>query len=99
MNAQTLWFEWTRDEPIDLTAIDQAVQDGGMGISEIRLMGEFVFGDDWVQLKDERGPKLEYGGKKLKDGKWDIEVVGYEDGEEPIVFRIQAFKQPEKFQN
>jgi hypothetical protein len=42
--------------------------------------------------------KLEYGGKNPANGKWDIEIIGYEDEGKLTVFKITEFKQPEKYQ-
>jgi len=98
MDAQVLWFEWPRETPIDPHEVFTAVIDGGMGLSAFRLLGEFEFGQGHVQLKDKMSPQLEYGGKKQADGKWDIEIIGYEEEGPLTVFKIAEFKQPEKYQ-
>ena len=98
MDAQVLWFEWPRETPIDPHEIYTAVVDGGMGLSALRLLGEFEFGSGYVQLKDGMSSKLEYGGKNPSNGKWDVEVIGYEEAGPLTVFKIIEFKQPEKYQ-
>jgi hypothetical protein len=98
MDAQVLWFEWTRETPIDVNEVYQAVVDGGMGLSEFHLLGEFMFTEGAMQLAGGMSGKLEYGGRKQADGKWDIEIIGYETGEVPTVFKLAEFKQPEVYQ-
>lgn len=99
MDAQVLWFEWTSETPVDAHAIYNAVIDGGMGLSALRLLGEFEFSAGHVRLKDEMSPRLEYGGKNPADGKWDVEIIGYEEEDGMLtVYKIIEFKQPEKYQ-
>lgn len=98
MDDQVLWFEWTRKTPIDLPELHKAVQDGGMGLAGMRLLGEFEFGDGFAQLKGNMGPRLEYGGTRPADGKWDIEVVGYESGATPAASGIRDYRRPEVYQ-
>src|SRR5688500_1936404 len=98
MDAHVLWFERTRLTPIDVNEVYQAVVDGGMGLSALRLLGEFEFGAGYAQLKGEMSPRLEYGGKNPVNGKWDIEVIGYEADQVPTVYKLAEFKQPEVYQ-
>jgi hypothetical protein len=98
MDAQVLWFEWTRETPIDAHEVYTAVIDGGMGLSALRLLGEFEFGTGYAQLKGAMGAKLEYGGKNPAGGKWDIEIIGYEEQGPLTVYKISEFKQPEAYQ-
>ncbi len=99
MDDQVLWFEWTRTTPIDLNELHRAVRDGGMGLAGLRLLGDFHFDDGWVQLQDSMGPKLQYGGKAVQDGLWDIEVVGYEQGAKPAAFSIREYLRPQAYQD
>lgn len=98
MDEQVVWFEWKRDEPIDLPGIRQAVIDGGMGVSEFRLLGRFQFGEGWAQLQGDQSPRLSYGGEVLANGIWDIEIAGYEPGATPRVYRIREYAQPKQYQ-
>lgn len=98
MDDQVLWFEWTRKTPIDVIELHKAVLDGGMGMASMRLLGEFEFKDGFAQLKGGMSPRLEFGGKWPGDGKWDIEVVGYEADGNPVVFKIREFQKPRAYQ-
>lgn len=98
MDSQVLWFEWTRETPIDVKEIYAAVNDGGMGLQSMQLLGEWEFGDGWARLKGNMSAKFEYGGTNPGNGKWSIEVVGYADEDPPAVYAIKEFEQPEKYQ-
>jgi hypothetical protein len=98
MDSQVVWFEWPRETAVDLPGIYQAVIDGGMGLQSLHLLGDFEFGDGHARLANGLSPELEYGGRNPGDGTWDIEVVGFQKGETPKVYRIREFNQPEVYQ-
>ena len=98
MDQQVLWFEWTRETPIDIAEVYDAVVDGGMGLQAMRLMGRFEFGDRGAHLAGGMSPRFEYGGKNPVNGEWDIEVIGYADDSAPTVYSIQPLKRPEVYQ-
>lgn len=98
MDEQVVWFEWTLDGPIDLPRIRQAVIDGGMGVSEFRLLGRFEFAEGWAQLEGEQSPRLEYGGESPGNGAWDIEIVGFESGATPTVYQLREYSKPRRYQ-
>jgi hypothetical protein len=97
MDDQVAWFEWTRDDAINFSRIHRAVIDGGMGLAGMYLIGEFEFGDDYAELKGASAPRLEYTGPSRDDGRYTVEVVGYEAGADPTIYGVHPWRMPERY--
>lgn len=99
MDDGALWFEWKLPRAIDPNEVFAAVKEGGMGLAEFHLLGEFEFADQTAWLASGKSPKLVYKGPKRANGKWNLEIAGFEKKDIAVeVVGAAPFKQPEVYQ-
>ncbi|MBX3475482.1 MAG: hypothetical protein KF754_13975 [Planctomycetes bacterium] len=99
MDDGALWFEWKLPRAIDASEVFAAVKEGGMGLAEFHLLGEFEFGDKSAWLKDGKSAKFVYTGPPRANGKWDLEIAGFEKKDKAAeVVAAAPFRQPQVYQ-
>lgn len=99
MDDQALWFEWALDRPIDPHEVFAAVKEGGMGLQSMRLLGDFEFSGEQAWLRGGMTAKLVYKGPKRADGKWNLELAGFEKKGMAIeVIDAKPYERPKVYQ-
>ncbi|MBE7491977.1 MAG: hypothetical protein HS108_09530 [Planctomycetes bacterium] len=99
MDDGALWFEWKLPRVVEPHEVFTAVKEGGMGLTAFRLLGEFEFGDKSAQLKDGKSPRLVYNGPRRENGRWNLEIAGFEKkGAAVEVIGAAPYKRPQVYQ-
>ncbi len=96
MDSTIVWFVWDKDEPLEAWRVNKAVMDGGMGLTEFFILGDFQFKDG--KATTSKGVVLDYEGAPIKDGKWAIEITRYDSEEmQPKVYEVKEYFTPKTF--
>ena len=96
MDSTIVWFVWDKDEPLEPWRVHKAVTDGGMGLTEFFILGDFTFENG--RAKTTKGIDLKYEGDARKAGRYAVEIMAYEEEEMELeVFDVKDYFQPKVF--
>ncbi len=93
MIENVIWFKWEKQEPFDAQRVYAAVVEGGMGLTALRILGQFSF--EKGHAKSNRNIDFDYTGETREAGLWDVEITGYENqGGRPKVSAVKPYVEP-----